>query len=197
MHSRFLVAAVLGLAALIGAACSSDDSTVSAPDVSVEDAPHNDADVEFAQGMIPHHRQAVEMAQLAADRADSREVLELAERIEAAQAPEIDEMTGWLVAWGEEIPEGDGMDHGGMDMGAGGTGMMSAGEMEMLGAASGAEFDRMFLEMMIVHHEGALEMAETQATEGEYPVALALAEQIIATQQAEIDEMNGLLSAAG
>lgn len=196
MRSRSLGVAVLGLTALLGAACSSDDSTVSAPDASVADAPHNDADVEFAQGMIPHHRQAVEMAQLAADRAESPEVLELAERIEAAQAPEIDQMIGWLEAWGEDVPDGGGMDHGGMDSGAGGMGMMSAEDMEMLGAASGADFDVMFLEMMIVHHEGALEMAETEAAEGEYPDALALAEQIIATQQAEIDEMNGLLAVA-
>lgn len=197
MRSTVLAGAALSAAALLGAACSSDDSTVSAPDAEVADVAHNDADVTFAQGMIPHHEQAVEMAQLAADRAESDEVLDLAARIEAAQAPEIEEMTAWLEDWDEEVPSGSGMeDHSGMGAGSG-MGMMSAEDMEALMGASGDDFDRMFLEMMIVHHEGALEMAESQIVDGEFPDAIALAERIVDTQQAEIDEMNGILDNDG
>lgn len=192
-----VLAAALSLTALFGAACSSDDSTVTAPEEDAAVAKHNEADVVFAQGMIPHHEQAVEMAQLAADRAESDQVLDLAERIEAAQEPEIEEMTAWLDAWDEDVPSGSGMDdHSGMDMGPG-TGMMSAEDMEALDASSGSEFDQMFLEMMILHHEGALEMAEAELADGEYPDALALAQRILDTQQAEIDEMNMILAGEG
>ncbi len=187
MRMRALPAA-LGLTLILGAACSSDDdSTV---DASSEpngeaSAAHNDADVEFAQMMIPHHEQAVEMAQLAPDRADSADVQDLAMRIEEAQAPEIEQMEGWLADWDEEAG-------GGMEMG-GGSGMMSDQEMTDLEGASGAEFDRLFLEAMLAHHTGAVEMAETEIDEGEFPDALALAEAIKSTQETEIAEMETLL----
>ncbi|MEO6317776.1 MAG: DUF305 domain-containing protein [Acidimicrobiales bacterium] len=188
MRMRALTAA-LGLTLILGAACSSDDD--SSVDVGSESngeasAAHNDADVEFAQMMIPHHEQAVEMAQLAPDRAQSTEVKDLAMRIEEAQAPEIDQMEGWLAGWGEEAG-------GGMDEMDGGSGMMSDQEMTDLEDASGAEFDRLFLEAMLAHHTGAVEMAETQIDEGEFPDALALAEAIKSSQQAEIAEMETLL----
>lgn len=185
----------LAIAAPFGAvACSSDDSTVTETGADeVSDAAHNDADVAFAQGMIPHHEQAVEMASLAADRAEDPRVLDLAARIEAAQAPEIEEMTAWLSAWGEDVAAGD---HGGMDMGAD-SGMMSDDDMAALEDSSGAEFDQMFLSMMVEHHEGAVAMAETEASDGEYPDSIALAEGIIETQEAEIEEMTGLLTELG
>lgn len=188
MRMRALPAA-LGLIAILGAACSSDDdSTVDAGAGAeeVEAAAHNDADVAFAQGMIPHHEQAVEMAQLARDRAEGDEVKDLAARIEAAQAPEIEEMEGWLADWGEEAASMGDMDHAG-------SGMMSGAEMEGLEAASGTEFDRMFLEMMVAHHTGAVEMAETEIDDGEFPDAIALAEMIKSAQEAEIAEMEALL----
>lgn len=166
-----------------------------------ESATHNDQDVTFATDMIPHHAQAVEMADLAADRAESQEVKGLAEQISAAQGPEIEQMTSWLDAWDEEVPEtgdmggmGD-MDHG--DMGEGTAdmpGMMSSDDMESLEAASGAEFDAMFLSMMIEHHQGAIEMAQTEQTDGEYPDAIEMAETIEETQTAEIQMMEDLLA---
>ena len=123
----------------------------------------SDADITFAQLMIPHHEQAVQMADMALQQATSPEVTDLATQIKAAQDPEIQQMRGWLQQWGapEQMDGVDGMDHGDMDMGgqtAGG--MMSDEDMGALMDASGADFDRMWLTMMIAHHEGAIEMAE-------------------------------------
>lgn len=185
MRKNLATLALLAAAPLALAACSED-----APDATS----HNEADVTFAQEMIPHHQQAVEMAALAGDRAADPEVRELAADIEAAQEPEIETMTGWLEAWDEDVPTGS-MDHG--DMGHGSSdampGMMTAEEMADLEQAAGTEFDRMFLEMMVEHHSGALEMARTEQAEGENPDALALAEKIEADQEAEIAEMQQLL----
>lgn len=151
---------------------------------------NNEADVDFAQQMIPHHRQAIEMSELAADRAGSDQVRGLAEQISAAQGPEIETMTTFLETWGAEVPEE--MSMGDMDMGDM-AGMMSPEQMEELGAAEGTEFDRMFLEMMIAHHEGATEMAMTEQAEGENPQAIELAEEIEAAQTEEIAQMQELL----
>jgi uncharacterized protein (DUF305 family) len=184
---KTLTAALLAASLLTLAACGSDDKAGS-------EAGHNDADVTFAQQMIPHHRQAVEMAQLAGTRTTDEEVKELAADIEAAQDPEIKIMTGWLESWGEDVPADDmsGMDSGDMSMDEM-EGMMSPEEMGDLEAASGAEFDRMFLTMMIEHHEGAIKMAKTEQEAGEYPDATALAEDIETAQTAEITTMNELL----
>lgn len=190
MRLRSIFAA-LSLTAVLGAACSSDDpSTVDAGDTTSAD--HNDADVMFAQQMIPHHSQALEMARLAVDRAEDPGVTELAARIEGAQEPEIEQMQGWLEAWGEDPGSEvmDGMEHGG-------AGMMTDDDMSMLEAATGAEFDAMFLEMMIQHHSGAVEMAETEITDGQFPEAIELATAIKEAQEAEIDEMRTLLEDLG
>jgi uncharacterized protein (DUF305 family) len=177
-------------AVLTLSACGNDDSN---PDAG-SDAAHNDADVVFAQQMIPHHEQAVEMADLAADRAESQEVKDLAADIEAAQGPEIETMTGWLEAWGEDVPDAgmSGMDHGDTssdDM----DGMMSDDDMAGLETASGQEFDQMFLTMMIEHHEGAIDMAQTERADGEFPDAIAMAEDIEQAQTEEIQTMQDLL----
>jgi uncharacterized protein (DUF305 family) len=115
----------------------------------------NDADVTFATDMIPHHRQAVEMAELAETRADAAEVKELATKIKGAQDPEIQVMSGWLTAWGKPVPDR----MGGHDMNGSMPGMMSSDDMDALMDAAGADFDQMFLTMMIPHHQGAVEMA--------------------------------------
>ena len=157
---------------------------------------HNEADVAFVQGMLPHHEGALRMAQLADGRAADSRVIDLADRIEEAQGPEIETMTGWLQEWGEPLPDED---MGGMDHGSGGMDMegMSEEDMTALDSSSGAEFDRMFLEMMIPHHQGAVEMAETEIAEGSNPDAIALAEQIVDSQSAEIEEMETLLAEIG
>jgi uncharacterized protein (DUF305 family) len=201
---------VLGLVVMVGVAgllagCGDDDDGMDGmghgDDMSSEtngaaapDADVNEADVAFAQGMIPHHRQAVAMAELAEDRAESAEVVDLAQRIKAAQDPEIEQMTGWLEEWGQEVP--DEMGHGGMSgMDGGMPGMMSEEDMAAMGDASGPAFDEMFLTMMIEHHEGAIEMAETELADGQDPEAKELAQAIIDAQQAEIEEMRGILDA--
>lgn len=177
------------VAALTVAGCGND--TDSNDSTGSSGGQFNDADVTFAQQMIPHHEQAVEMATMAQERASSPEVKQLAAKIEAAQGPEIDTMTGWLEDWGQEAPSDSmgGMDDSGSDM----SGMMSDAEMESMGAATGAEFDQMFLTMMIEHHTGAIEMAKTEQQAGENPDAIALAEKIEADQTAEIAQMEDLL----
>ena len=196
MRSGTLRRAIGALAlVLVGAsglaACGDDDDGSGG----TADNGHAQADVAFAQGMIPHHEQAIEMAQLAEGRVSSPEVKQLAADIEAAQGPEIETMTGWLEDWGEDIPAGgsmEGMDHGDMS-GDQMPGMMSAADMDRLGAASGAEFDRMFLTLMIEHHEGAIEMARTERSDGEYAEAVDLAKKIEVDQTAEIATMEKLL----
>lgn len=196
---RTTAVAVAATAALVLAACGGSDDSVSAPDASASasaGAPaqageHSAADTAFAKGMIPHHRQAVEMAGLAATRAESAEVKKLADEIKKAQDPEIKTLSGWLTSWGEQVPaEGGG--HGGHD-GHDMSGMMSAEEMTRLEKASGKAFDTAFLQLMVKHHEGAVAMAKTEQSDGKYQPAKDMAGAIISSQSAEITRMNQLL----
>lgn len=198
--------AALALTAVLGiglAACADDDGDdaghsghseggASSDDTGSSESAgdFNDADVTFAQQMIPHHQQATEMAALAEGRTQNADVLALAEQIAAAQGPEIETMQGWLEDWGADQGEHGGGDHGAMP---GMDGMMSAEQMAALEAASGAEFDDAFLTMMVEHHEGAVEMALTEQEDGQNAEAVALAGQIVETQTAEIETMRALL----
>lgn len=172
---------------------SSDTSASAEPTEPSAEADVSDADVTFATEMIPHHQSAIEMAQLAEGRAADPRVLDLASRIEAAQGPEIEILSGWLEKWGAD--EETTTEQGGMDHGSGG--MMSDQDMQALTTATGAEFDRLFLTQMIAHHTGAVEMAQTEAAEGRNSGALAMAESIRDSQSAEIAEMEGLLAELG
>lgn len=163
-------------------------STSSSPSASAEatDATFNDADVTFAMEMVMHHEQAIEMSDtLLAKDGVHPDVVALAERIKAAQGPEIDTMNQWLEAWGQDGGMG-GMDHGG--------GMMSEDDMAALEEADGETASALFLEQMIMHHQGAIDMAQAQADNGENPEAVALAEKIVEDQTAEIAEMQELLT---
>ena len=157
-------------------------------------AAHNQADVTFATNMIPHHEQAVQMAQMALKQASNTQVKALAADVKAAQDPEIQTMAGWLTAWGQPVPTGmagmSGHDMSGM---AGMDGMMSDQDMQQLQAATGAAFDRMWLQMMIKHPQGAVAMATTETQQGSNGDAKALAQQIIAAQNKEIATMTQLL----
>lgn len=188
-HAAMTMTIVLGA---LTAACGSDDDAVAPDETSVEEssAGFNEADVAFAQGMIPHHEQAVEMAALAAERTESDGVRDLASRIEAGQDPEIEVMRRWLEGWDEPV------DGAGMEMGEGAEmdGMMSDDDIQALEDAEGAEFDGLFLEMMVEHHRGAVRMAETALVEGESPDALELAQEVIDTQTAEIEEIEEMLA---
>src|SRR5665647_2182857 len=193
------VLAVLTLAAGLTAcstepepASTADDTPAAEETTTADPTAHNDADTEFAQMMTIHHEGAIEMAELAAAQATTPEVRALGERIVAAQGPEIELMTGWLEAWGEDPPdeaELNAMGHTGMDM----EGMDQEAVMAELSSLSGPELDRRFLELMIDHHRGAVEMAEEHHASGLNDDALALARTIIDDQQVEITEMNGLL----
>jgi uncharacterized protein (DUF305 family) len=188
MQMTRVLAVLLAVAAMALAGCASNGGAEPASEKFI------DADVTFAQGVIPHYQQTIDMAKLADGRAESAEVKQLAADIEAAQGPEMETMTGWLEAWGQVVPGGDmsAMDHGDMS-GDGMAGMMSQDDMDELEAASGAQFDRMFLTMMIEHHEGAIEMAKSEQADGENPDAIALAEKVEADQTAEIQEIQALL----
>lgn len=154
-------------------------------------------DVAFAQGMIPHHEQAVEMSDMALQKKSaSAQVRSLATQIKAAQDPEIATMRGWLTAWGAPTaaPSRDhGTADGGHDGHGGHGGMMSAQDMTALAKAEGADFDRMWITMMIEHHEGAVTMSEQVLTTTRDPQVAALARAIITGQKAEIATMRDLL----
>ena len=193
--------------ALVLAGCgssSSETSTASSSEAAVSttssasdaaDASFNDADVAFAQNMIAHHQQAIEMASLALDPTSraSAEVTDLAQRIKAAQDPEVSMMSGWLEHWHEPMTMDSGAGH---DMGSmhSAEGMMSDEDMGKLMQLSGPEFDKAWLQGMIEHHQGAIAMVEQIKNEGDSPDVRALADRVITTQQTEVDEMNGLLS---
>jgi uncharacterized protein (DUF305 family) len=161
------------------------------------------ADVSFAQLMIPHHQQAVQMADMAITNASSPEVKKLAEQIKAAQGPEISMMQSWLTGWGV----GDHMegmdpsapvngDMGGMDMGGmSASGMMTQQDMDKLSTATGSDFDRMWLQMMIAHHQGAVTMAQQVLDTTTNPDVQKLAQAVVDGQTQEIDTMQQLLAA--
>ena len=160
-------------------------------DTAAETAQHSEADVMFAQMMIPHHQQAIEMSDIILAKDDvPGQVVELAEEIKAAQGPEIEQLTTWLGQWGEPTQPED--THGGHDMSEM-EGMLSEQELQELANAPGPEAARLFLEQMITHHEGAVAMAETEVPDGTYPPAVDLARTIIDTQQQEIDTMRQML----
>ena len=195
MHHRrrvpLFAVAVLATAAFVACGSSEPDPSASGSSTSASEAGHNQADIEFLQGMTPHHEQAVEMSEMAAGRSENAEVLDLAERIRSAQQPEIDQMNGLLAGWGVEAAGGG---HGGGHGGGGHPGMMDDAMMAELEGARGADFDRRFLEGMIAHHRGAVTASLTELEAGEAPEAKELAQAIIDAQEAEIAEMEQLLS---
>lgn len=155
----------------------------SAPAAATE---HNAADTMFAQGMIPHHEQAVEMSEMMLGKKNiPAAVTELATRIKAAQAPEIETMTGWLKSWNESATMGAGHS---MD------GMMGEDDLNELEAVQGTEAAKLFLKQMIVHHEGAVMMAKTETSQGKNADAIKLSKDIVTAQEAEIKKMQDLLA---
>ncbi|MEV3922745.1 DUF305 domain-containing protein [Actinomadura coerulea] len=215
MKRAFALITVPALAIAL-AACGNDEGSTGHPAPShsmpghsaspggAQAGPHNGQDVMFAQMMIPHHRQAIEMAGLAATRASSAEVKTLAADIKKAQGPEIQQLTAWLKGWGSPVPSPGttgmgGMHHGGtggtggMDGMDGMDGMMSEKDMKELEAAKGAAFDKAFLTMMIEHHEGAVAMAKAEQSSGQFPPAKQMAATIVSSQTAEIAKMRSLL----
>ena len=154
---------------------------------------HTAADVKFMQGMIGHHAQAIEMADLLQGRSTSEDMKLLAKRIEVSQADEIKMMQDWLQQRGQALPDPHAHHTGGALM----PGMLTAEEMGRLGAAKGVEFDRLFLQFMIKHHAGALQMVnELFASPGAGQEAdiFAFASDVDADQRMEIDRMGAMLA---
>ncbi|WP_344861478.1 DUF305 domain-containing protein [Amycolatopsis ultiminotia] len=221
MRKTLVISGIAVASALALSACNSGDqpsgtqpgsSSAPAPASNQQAAGHNNDDVAFAQQMIPHHKQALDMAKMVSSRSTNPKVVDLANRIDKAQDPEIQQMQGWLNTWGvassSAMPDMSGHNMPGMSpssmpgMGSssmpmpGGSmpGMMSDADMAKLDTMKGAEFDKMWLGMMIKHHQGAVDMAKTELAKGGNADAKALAQKIIDGQQAEIAEMQGLLS---
>jgi uncharacterized protein (DUF305 family) len=155
-------------------------------------APHNAADVAFVTDMIPHHQQAVAMSGLVAGRSTDPAVIKLASEISAAQGPEIETMKGFLVEWNASADSGH-EGHGGTMEGMQMPGMVDDTTMTKLESLKGPEFDRLYLQSMIGHHEGAIGMANTEITDGVSAEAKALANDIVTAQQAEIGQMKKML----
>ena len=205
MRKTLVIGGIALASAVLLGACSGNDSmsgmsgmpSTSAPAPAPgQQAGHNADDIAFAQQMIPHHSQALDMAKLVPSRSTNPKVVNLASRIEKAQDPEIKTMQGWLTSWGAGTTSSmPGMTDGsmpGMDHGM--PGMMSDADMKQLKGVKGAEFDKMWLDMMVKHHQGAVDMAKTELAKGGDADAKALAQKIIDAQQAEITEMRGLLT---
>ena len=193
-RTRLTLVAVAALGVLLagcGGAHDMDDMGMASPSSTTGASA---ADAMFAQMMIPHHEQAVEMSTLAETRASSPEIKELAAEIKGAQQPEIDQMTAWLEEWG--MPVMSGMDAMGEHGGHGMSGMLTDDQLQQLADASGPEFDRLFAEFMILHHEGAIDMAE-DVVDSKDPRVAALAAAIIKTQAEEIAQMGAFLDGSG
>lgn len=199
-HTRITLAGTGIAAALLIAGCSSN-SGGSASGTTTPNMPgmsqgastgtptrtdFNNADVSFLQMMYPHHAQAVDMAKMVPGKSQSQQLLTLASNIEKAQAPEMAKFAGLLHSFGKPTPSAT-MDHAM-------TGMMSQDQMTALQNATGPAFDTMWLRMMIEHHQGAITMSDTELATGVNPDAKALAHTIITDQQAEIQQMQGMLA---
>ncbi|MGW4242188.1 DUF305 domain-containing protein [Nocardia sp. NPDC004722] len=207
---KLALIAATAATALIAAGCSSNDSdtskaattsttmamdhsnmpgmdhgttATSAPAATRSD--FNDADVTFLTMMYPHHAQAVEMAKLVPTRSQNQQLITLAKAVETAQSPEMQQITTLLRSFGKPVPSGE-MNH---DM----PGIMSKDQMSKLEAASGADFDKMWMQMMIEHHQGAITMANTELAQGSNADSKALAQAIVTAQQQEIGQMNTML----
>lgn len=171
-----------------GSSSSEHGGGHSGVDKDSESAEGNAADVEFLTGMKPHHEQAVEMSDIVLKANPPAAVAAIAQRIKDAQTPEIEQMNQMLEALGEPT---DGGEHDGHSAGHGG--MMSAGDLAELKAATGTEAAHLYLTAMIVHHEGAVEAADVEIEDGKHGPAIALAKEIKGAQEAEIAEMRTLL----
>ncbi|MCU1665084.1 MAG: hypothetical protein JWR58_5149 [Pseudonocardia sp.] len=191
------------LAAVVLAGCG-NSATPAAPGAATTTAPapattaapaaaHNNADVAFVQGMIPHHAQAIQMSQLAQQRATNPQVKQLATQIAQAQGPEIQQMQAMLRSWGLPAQPTAAAGMSGMTGVPAMPGMMSNQQLQQLGALNGVAFDRMWLQMMIQHHTGAVQMSQTEVRDGQNANAKALAQKIVKEQQAQIAQMQNLL----
>lgn len=187
-----LALSALAASGLILAGCSSagDSGRTEQPATSItadagQNADFNEADVQFLNGMYPHHAQAIAMTDMVPGHTNDPDVTALSEQIAADQQPEMATMEQLLASWGEPAPVED-PDH---EM----TGMMTGDQMDRLAQLSGDAFDRMWLQMMIEHHQGAVAMSREVLGNGTNPPVSAMAQSIIDGQRAQIDRMQAML----
>jgi uncharacterized protein (DUF305 family) len=183
-------------AALFLTSCSASDDHTDAhktdePAITAQPAGFNADDHAFATNMIPHHEQAIELAALAPERSTDQELIALADKISAEQQPEINALRVFLVQWNEN-PE-DNRSHGGGGGHGAMEGMVDDATMARLQSLQGAEFDTLWLQSMISHHQGAIEMAKAEVANGQNDDIKRMAQTMIDTQQAEINQMNQML----
>jgi uncharacterized protein (DUF305 family) len=178
------------VAAMSLAACRGGDEASTAPDASSGASSFDAADVEFVHGMIARHQQAIEMSEIALDPAAGPrpEIIDLATRIRGAAATEIEVLTGLLAAWGQPTETDLAQDH----EEAATPGMMGLEDLDALASSTGADFDAMWLEMMSIHHRGAITVAQDVTAESTSPQVSALADAIVAAHQGDLAEMESL-----
>jgi uncharacterized protein (DUF305 family) len=193
-HRRGLIAVIVGIVLAV-TGCANNDKGQTVP----SNKPYNDADVDFATNMIQHHAQALTMVDHTIGRDLDPDVAALAEEIRTRQTPEIQQMVGLLNSWDHQpIPETS-RDHAnahggdGAEMNADLPGMLTSGEVQGLEDASDPEVQSMWLDMMIEHHQGAIEMASAEQNDGKDEAATTLAAEIVKTQKAQVRTMQGLL----
>jgi uncharacterized protein (DUF305 family) len=194
--ARLVTAMVAMAAALVLSSCSSpasdghtDHQHQDAPVISGQPAGYDADDVTFATNMIPHHQQAIDLSAMVPDRSANAELIALAKQISAAQQPEIEIMKVFLVQWNENPDTNAGHAGHGSPM----AGMVDAATMTKLESLNGAEFDKLWLESMISHHQGAIDMANAEIANGDNVDAKTLAKNIVATQGTEIGQMKQML----
>jgi uncharacterized protein (DUF305 family) len=194
--ARVVAALTAAAAALLLSSCSSqapdshaDHSKTETPVITGQPAGYNADDVAFATNMVPHHQQAIELSALVPDRSTNPQLIALANQISAAQQPEINVMKVFLVQWNENPDTNSG--HAGHHTTM--QGMVDEATMSRLKSLNGAEFDKMWLESMISHHQGAIEMAKAEIANGDNADAKSLAQNIVTTQEAEIGQMKQML----
>ncbi|MEU3986153.1 DUF305 domain-containing protein [Streptomyces sp. NPDC026672] len=187
-------AAVKGPAVIAPGEPGEANRTLSADEAAkrrAEDDSPNSADVSYARMMIQHHSQALEMTALVPERAESTQIKRLAERIAAAQGPEIAAMRGWLTEHHEPEKADEGHDHGHDHTAM--PGMASEAQLKNLRAADGKAFDQLFLTLMITHHEGAITMATEVKGQGNNIRIEEMADDVVAQQTSEISRMRKML----
>jgi uncharacterized protein (DUF305 family) len=195
--TRRVAAALAAVAAaLLLSSCSSPASDghtghehTNEPVITGQPAGYNADDVAFATNMIPHHQQAVDLSAMVPDRSTNAGLVALAQQISAAQQPEINVMKVFLVQWNENPDTNSGHAGHGNAM----QGMVDAATMTKLESLTGAEFDKLWLESMIGHHQGAIEMAKAEIANGDNVDAKNLAKNIVTTQEAEIGQMKQMV----
>ena len=194
---KSLAVSLILLGALTFSGCSANSPiNTNSSEMGTEASEFTMAEIMFAQMMIPHHQQAVTMADLATSRTQNAEILKLAAAIKAAQEPEIEIMKSWLASGDAGADTSD--PHAGHDVGDGMSsemgsmgGMLTDEQLDQLAAAKDEEFDQLFLSGMIAHHEGAIKMAE-EIQQSMNPAVKTLAEEIISSQRLEIESMKAL-----